>query len=399
MAGPACLAIIYSCESLCPQVRRAVHFCSFASESWAISRGTIFAPASSALTSGRCTWRARGPLNVLLIQLKRIGDLVLTVPAIAALRKNFPTAKISLVAAHGSRELLPAIPGLDQTFVARGRISDAAQFFAVAKAKFDYCLDFSRTDRSAFLTVLSGAKRRITYDTVRREPLRQLSYNEFVPSQVRFVHTIDHHLALLAPLGVHEVAREIHLELTTVAKAKATTLIAEKKLGERFVILHPGSAREEKFWIARRWAELADQISNTRGLRCVLTGGKSRMEQEHIAQIKAHLQVPVVDLSGKLDLLSLAALLQRARLLVTIDSAPMHLAGALGTPQVALFGPTNPFHWRPRTTPALILRAGYPAPMADFLPKQPPHAMKEISTEQVIDAMQTLLSVPVAPVA
>jgi predicted lipopolysaccharide heptosyltransferase III len=337
-------------------------------------------------------------LNVLLIQLKRIGDLVLTVPAIAALRKDFPAARISLVAAHGSRELLPAIPGLDQTFVARWGISDAPQFFAVAKAKFDYCLDFSRTDRSAFLTLLSGAQRRITYDTIRRKPLRQLSYNEFVPSQVRFVHTIDHHLALLAPLGVHDVSREIHLDLPTAAKARAAEIIAQERLGDDLVVLHPGSARAEKFWVARRWAEVADRMSDEGRLRCVLTGGKSRMEQEHIARIKAHLQHRIVDLSGKLDLLSLAALLQRARLLITIDSAPMHLAAALGTPQVALFGPTNPFHWRPRTTPATILRAGNPAPMTDFLPKQPPHSMKEISTEQVIDAMQTLLSAPAAPV-
>lgn len=320
-------------------------------------------------------------------------------PAVAALRQKFPAAKISLLAAHGSRQLLPAIPGLDQTFVARGRISDAAQFFAVAKARFDYCLDFSRTDRSAFLTILSGAQRRITYDTIRREPIRQLSYNEFVPSQVRFVHTIDHHLALLAPLGVRDVSREIHLELTAVAKAKAASLIAEKELGEEFVILHPGSARAEKFWIPRRWAELADHITNTRGLCCVLTGGKSPIEQEHIARIKDHLQHPIHDLSGKLDLLSLTALLQRARLLITIDSAPMHLAAATGTPQVALFGPTNPFHWRPLTTPATILRAGYPVPMTTFLPKQPPGSMSEISTSDVIDAMQTLLSVPAAPIA
>ena len=74
------------------------------------------------LTNWRCRGRARGRLNVLLIQLKRIGDLILTVPAIAALRKAFPAANISLVAAHGSRELLPAIPGLDRTFIARGRV-------------------------------------------------------------------------------------------------------------------------------------------------------------------------------------------------------------------------------------------------------------------------------------
>lgn len=337
-------------------------------------------------------------MKVLLIQVKRIGDLILTVPAIAALRKDFPAAKISLVVAHGSRELLPAIPGLDHTFAARGSVTDAPQWLALAKTKFDYCLDFTRNDRSAFLTLLSGAKKRITYDTIRREPLRQLSYNEFVPSQVRFVHTVDHHLALLAPLGVHETSREIHLVLPTAAKDRAAALIAEKNLGEDFIVIHPGSARAEKFWIARRWAEVADRVSAQGGHRFVLTGGRSRMEQEHIARIKKHLRHPLVDLSGQLDLLSLAALIERARLLATIDSAPMHLAGALGTRQIALFGPTNPFHWYPRSSPAVILQAGETGEATNFVPKQPPRAMKEISTEAVINAMQSLLSAPAAPV-
>jgi predicted lipopolysaccharide heptosyltransferase III len=337
-------------------------------------------------------------LNILLIQLKRIGDLILTLPAIAAVRKNFPAARISLVVAHGSRELLPAIPGLDQTLVARGHISDAPQFFAVAKTKFDYCIDFSRTDRSALLSLLSGARRRIAFDTTRPAPIRQLSYNEFVPSQVRFVHTIDHHLALLAPLELHHVSRELNVALPAAARARAREVIAQAGLDRDFVVLHPGSARAEKFWVPQRWAELADRIFEQNQLRCVLTGARSRMEQEHIARIKSGLRGPIVDLSGKLDLLSLAAFLECARLVVTIDSAPMHLAGAVGTPQVALFGPTNPYHWRPRTTPAAIVRAGYPAPMTDFLPKQPPHPLREISTQQVFDAMQSLLPAPATPV-
>ena len=334
-------------------------------------------------------------MKLLLLQLKRIGDLLLTVPAIAALRKDFPAAEITLVVAYGSRELLPAIPGLDRAFVARGRISDAPQWFALAKTKFDYCLDFSRTDRSAFLTLLSAAKKRITYDTIRREPLRQLSYNEFVPSRVRMLHTIDHHLALLAPIGVHDVAREVRLALPQETRRQAAALIAEKHLDDNFIIIHPGSARAEKFWLARRWAEVADELTAQR-FRIVVTGGASAMEREHISRIKKRAQKPVVDLSGQLDLLTLAAVIGRARLLATIDSAPMHLAGALGTPQVALFGPTNPFHWRPRSTPTVILRAGYPAPMREFVPKQVPRSMKEISTEQVIDAMQSLLSTPAA---
>lgn len=337
-------------------------------------------------------------MNVLLLQLKRIGDLILTVPAIAALRKDFPAARISLVVAHGSRELLPAIPGLDHTFIARGRVTDVPQWFAVAKAKFDYCLDFSRTDRSAFLTLLSGARKRITYDTIRREPFRQLSYNEFVPSRVRFVHTVNHHLSLLAPLGVQDLSQEVHLVLPDEAKTRAARVIAEKKLGDNFVVIHPGSARAEKFWVARRWAEVADGIRHDERTRVVITGAKARMEQDHIARIKAKLQHPVVDLSGQLDLLTLAALIQRARLLATIDSAPMHLAGALDTPQVVLFGPTNPFHWHPRFAPAVILQAGKAGPVTEFVPKQPPRQMKEISTSEVFDAMQSLLSAPAAPV-
>ncbi len=338
-------------------------------------------------------------MNVLLIQLKRIGDLILTVPAIAAVRKCFPSAKISLVVAHGSRELTPAIPAIDRAFVASGRASDFALWFAIGAAKFDYCLDFSRTDRSAFLTLLSGARSRITYDTVRREPIRQLSYNQFVPSQVRTVHTVDHHLTLLAPLGVHEASPQIHLALPDVAQRKAAEIIAEQQLEGDFVVIHPGSARAEKFWEGRRWAEVVNAFQAKEATNFVLTGGPSAMEQEHIAQIKAHVQHPVVDLSGRIDLLTLAALIQRARLLVTIDSAPMHLAAAFGTPQVVLFGPTHPLHWRPRAAPAVILHGSGSGAPRDFAPRQSPATMKQISTAQVIDAMQSLLSKPAARVS
>ena len=137
-------------------------------------------------------------------------------------------------------------------------------------------------------------------------------------------------------------------------------------------MIHPGSARAEKFWVARRWAEVVNALPQQ--MPVVLTGGHSVMERLHIAEIKTQLQQPLVDLSGQLDLLTLAALLARARLLVTIDSAPMHLAAALGTPQVALFGPTNPFHWRPRAAPALVLQRRRPRTAARFrtAPTPPP---------------------------
>ena len=118
------------------------------------------------------------------------------------------------------------------------------------------------------------------------------------------------------------------------------------------------------------------------------------MERAHIAEIQANCRQPFVDLSGKVDLLTLAALIKRARALTTVDSAPMHLAVATGTPQVVLFGPTNPLHWAPRFSPALVLQGNRPAPVTEFSPKQKPVAMNQISTEQVIHAMKALLSAP-----
>src|SRR5678815_6080216 len=97
------------------------------------------------------------------------------------------------------------------------------------------------------------------------------------------------------------------------------------------------------------------------------------------------------DSSGKTDLLTLAALVGQAQLLVTVDSAPVHFAAASHTPQVILFGPTNPFHWRPTHSPAVILHGKSGVPVTEFAPVRPRFLMSEISTEAVISAMDSLL--------
>ena len=333
-------------------------------------------------------------MNILLLQLKRIGDLILTTPAIAAVREKFPAAKLTLVVGAGAQELLPAIDALDQAFVARGRISDAASWFTVARRKYDYCLDFTRTDRSAFLTMLSGARHRITADHPKqRVKFRARSYNTAVDLPIGQMHTVDYHLALLAPLGIRDASPRLQLHLPVAAQERAERALRESGVRGEYLVLHPGSARAEKFWEAERWAALI-AFAAEKNLACVLTGGPSGLEQDHLREIKKLARHPVIDLSGKIDLLALAAVIARARLLTTVDSAPVHFAAASETPQVVLFGPTNPFHWRPRFTPALVLQGGHTAPLTEFSPKQTPAAMKQISTPQVIDAMETLLATP-----
>ena len=337
-------------------------------------------------------------MNILLIQLKRIGDLILTTPAIAALREKFPEATLSLVVSPAVEGVLPAISGIDKVFVVRGKADDALDWMALAWRKFDYCLDFTRNDRSSFLTLLSQARKRITSDHPNlRTKIRARSYNEFVESPVRFLHTVDYHLALLKPLGIHDASRAIRLDLPDFTVEKAEQLLRNAQTGDEFVILHPGSARAEKFWEVDRWARLIEHCVEERQMKCVLTGGRSAMEQTQIANIKSSSRAEVIDLSGKTDLLTLAAVVRKARLLVTVDSAPMHFAAAWETPQVVLFGPTNPFHWHPRSESAIVLLGGFEGPLSEFDPKQRAMPMNQISTKSVIDAMESLLSAPAAP--
>lgn len=332
-------------------------------------------------------------MKILLIQLKRLGDVILTTPAIAALRNKFPSADISLVVSAGCAELLPAISKIDAKLVA----NNPRTWFEIARGNFDCCVDFTRSDRSSFLTRLSRAKMRIASERRKQQnTFRSRAYNKLVDAPLRQLHTIDYHLQLLGPLGISGEEPPIEIDIPETVRTKAKNLCLANRIGNQFVIVHPGSARAEKFWEADRWAELIQQTSEDHGIDLILTGGSSSDEQNHIAQIKSKLRHAIIDLSGRTDLLTLAALIGEARLLVTVDSAPMHFAAAAQVPQIALFGPTNPFHWRPCNRVSLILQGTSRLPVREFSADQPPVPMKQISTGAVIDAMNALLSSPVA---
>jgi predicted lipopolysaccharide heptosyltransferase III len=334
-------------------------------------------------------------VNILLLQLKRIGDLVVTTPAISALREKFPDAHITLIVSSECAALAPAISNVDRIFVVRRSLSDTAIFFALARRQFDYCVDFTRNDRSALLTFLSGARKRIVSQRIQvKAKLRARVYNEFVEHRMRDMPTLDYNLALIEPLGIQDASRQLHLELPQVARERAAAIRHDAKIDSSFIVFHPGSARSEKFWEAQRWADVIDHATSTWQIEAVLTGGGSDLEQQHIREIKSKLHQPIIDLSGKTDLLTLAALIAQARLLVTVDSAPMHFAAASNTPQVVLFGPTNPYHWRPQDSRALILQGPSTSPIAEFAAKQARFSMKQISTQAVIGAMESLLSSP-----
>ena len=204
-------------------------------------------------------------------------------------------------------------------------------------------------------------------------------------------HTVDHYLDHLGALGLPVASSD-----TSPATPILSLPVEHADLLTRpFAVLHPGSARREKYWVPERWAEVARFLQRERGVPCLLTGGRGDpAEDAHLARIVAALGPgagPEFNQAGRHDLLSLARLLSRAALVVSVDTGPMHLAAAFRRPQIALFGPTNPFHWRPRHPGALVLQAGHgDAPVREFAPASPGGPTDAISTQAVIDAIGPL---------
>ena len=335
-------------------------------------------------------------MNVLAIQLKRIGDLVLTAPALRAMRAG--GARVTLAVHAGTAALLPALVdfAVDEALVYRDTGGNYLLWRRLLRGGWDASVDFTGRDRSALMTGLAHAPRRvIARPALRKGGWRRWLYNAVVDSSVRERHTVDHYLDHLQGLGLPCVDDGPGLRIPPENVARADAALTAAGIDGPFAVVHPGSARAEKYWVPERWAEIIRYLARERGLPCVLTGGRGDpVEDAHLAQIRAALAADAdlcVDFAGRLDLLTLAAVLARAALCVSVDSGPMHLAAAFGCPQVALFGLTNPFHWRPRHPQALVLRAGNnDGPLQKFDERAKGQPAAGISTHAVIDAIEHL---------
>lgn len=328
-------------------------------------------------------------MKILALQLKRIGDLVLTTPALAAIRRAHPQAHVTLAVVDGCGALLPAIATVDEglTF-RRGELSlDAWRRIA---SGFDVCFDFTGNDRSAIAAVLSRSRERIAFEWVKKSRLRALAFDRFVASAVRDHHTADHYLDLVSDSATQR--RDDADVLPQLQLPDSARRAAKAQLGRATIVIHPGTARADKYWLPERWAAVIEHL-RSRGFECVLTGGADPFEAAHLSQIQAALREPVPSLAGKLDLFGFAAVLAEARAVVSCDTGAVHLAAAFQRPQVALYGPINPFHWRPRHAEAVVISAANPdAPLTEFAPRMKGAPMERISTELVIRATDALLN-------
>jgi ADP-heptose:LPS heptosyltransferase len=320
-------------------------------------------------------------MRLLCLQLKRIGDAILTAPALAALREAHPLAPLTLVLHGASGGLGPAFAAADEVLVYAPGRPNLALWSRVVAGGWSACYDFTGTDRSAVMARMSRADRVFGYRrVVEKRAWRVDGYTDLVDASPRPQHTIDFHLALTGCPAPEDTGFEL--------PSGRRLQIPGMPSGD-FCAVHPGTARLEKFWLPERWAAVIGRLP----MPVVLTGSADPDERAHLAAIRAALQPeapPVHDLSGKLTLMQLAAVIARARLVLSVDSAAMHLAAMARRPQVALFGPTNPFHWRPRHPEARVLLAsGEPAGAVG--PRHTAAPMDALSTGAVMAAIDALL--------
>ena len=329
-------------------------------------------------------------MRVLCLQLKRIGDAILTAPALAALREAHPRARLTLVLHGPSGGLGPAFAAADEVIVYAPGRANLGLWGRVVSGGWSACYDFTGTDRSAVMARMSRADRVVGYRRfVEKRAWRAHGYTELSDASVRDLHTVDFHLALTGRPSPATTGFEL--------PQSGVEPVYGLPAGD-FAVVHPGTARREKFWPAERWAEVIRHLP----IPVVLTGASDPEEWEHLDAIRRALgsrAERVTDLTGRLTLLQLAAVIAQSRLVLSVDSAAMHLAAMARRPQVALFGPTNPFHWRPRHAGASVLLAGG-APADSVGPRHVAAPMDALSTAVVLAAIDGALARPlVSPAA
>ena len=294
--------------------------------------------------------------RVLVVKLAHLGDVLLVSPVLSVLKARAPQAELDALVYADTAAMLEGHPALSQLFTVgrRSKLSRLGSEISLLKRirdrRYDLVVALSDKPRIAWLARISGARYAVTPARSDRPGFWQRSFTHFYSlPRGNTRHTVDVHLDALRRLGLAVDAGETRLVMVPgrEAEQRVDELMAKHGLqSKRFVQMHPASRWLFKCWPAERVAELIN-ILHSRGERVVLTGAGDGNEAAYMDEVRKRLRHPVVDLAGQLDLRALAALTARARLFIGVDSAPMHIASAMATPAVALFGPSGDVEWGP----------------------------------------------------
>jgi lipopolysaccharide heptosyltransferase I len=329
------------------------------------------------------------PRRILIIKPSALGDIVLSLPALSALKRSFTGAKISWFVRPEFAPLITGHPFIsDIILFDRRKLSNwwcspdsFKSLWSLVKqlraGKFDLVFDFQGLFRTGFFSWVTGSKRRFGMAGARE--LAHLFYTNKISQDASNIHLVDYYLKMVAAAGAKQIEAEFKLPEDAGTAEKIDKLLKSQGVNAKYAVIVPGAAQQNKRWPIERFAELAGKISERFGLSIVATG--SQGEREYIEAIGKR----VVNLAGKTTVRELIPLMKKASLVVSNDTGPGHIAAALGVPMVMIFGPTNPARVCPYKRPQCVVAVdpnerGMKADSYD-----PRHDINHITVEQVFE--------------
>lgn len=331
--------------------------------------------------------------NILVIKLRYMGDVLLATPTLQALKAACPQGRLTVVVNRGTEDVLRGNPDIDELLVLdKGPLRTQWSFaLDLRRRGFDVVVDLTDGDRSALLSWMSGAPIRIGFNAEHR--WRGLCYTKVVSPKPGIVHRIDRDLESLKPLGVPAQSSVPQLWLMPEEVESADRLLDHLGVErtQPIVVVQPGARYWFKAWPAERFAALADRLTSEYGCQ-VLIGG-SDQDGDLTQQIRQAAKSRPIIMAGCATIKQFAAIVKKSALFVGNDSGAMHIASAVGTPVVALFGPSNPLEWGPRGGPVEVLYKGLDC-RGCFHPtcqRGEQSCMKLITVDEVFAAARKLL--------
>ncbi len=330
--------------------------------------------------------------NILVIKLRYIGDVLLATPTLHALKAAHPGARLTVIVNHGTEEILAGNPDVDEVLpLKKTSIMAQSRFVSgLRRRRFDAVIDLTDGDRSAFLTWASGAPLRIGFNDEQR--WRGRCYTTVVRGDAEG-HRIERDLKALIPLGVAAKDPIPRLRLSAEDEMRADQLLdrLEVRKDQAIVMIQPGARYWFKAWPAERFAELADRLIAAQHCQIIIGGSH---EEANLAQrVAGFAKSRLIVMAGQASLRQFAAVVKRAQLFVGNDNGAMHIAAAMGTPVIGLFGPSNPGEWGPRGGRVNVLYKGLDC-RACFHPtceRGEFNCMRQISVDEVTKAAEDVL--------
>lgn len=314
------------------------------------------------------------PLNevkrLLIIKLRHHGDMLLTTPVINTLKQYYPHAEIDVLLYKETQEMLASNPYLSHIFAidrqwkklgTRKHLQQEAHLLKQLMARhYDLVINLADQWRSAMITRLTGARIRLGFDFPKRQGFlwRYCHTQRVSVAEHNHLHTVEQNMTILAPLSVNEPNPSVTMSYRAQDWLESVKLLEKQGINSDYIVVQPTSRWFFKCWSEERMAETIAALQAD-GHTLVLTSGPDPKELAMIEKIQSLCpRQGVVSLAGKLTLRQLAALIDHAKLFIGVDSVPMHMAAALKTPCIALFGPSKLTFWRPWQVNGQVIWAG-----------------------------------------